>query len=147
MNRLLRTEMLLLNALSLRENSQGALPLLEADLDLHEKDPINRIRELVFYIEKLEREGLVVTEPGFYEESDHMSFTYLNSAVELREERVCLSEEGRRLVAGASSVPGRYRRALEHLLAEPECRTLLTALCIVSLAAGLAAGYLIGRGV
>lgn len=147
MNRLSRTEHLLLSALYSQEDGAGGQSLLEMDLELKEKDAINRIRELVSHIEKLEKEGLLETEPGFYDESDHLSFTYLNSATGLHEERIRLSEQGRMLVSGVPANPGKLGGTLGELWDDRNRRRAVVILCVLCFAAGLLAGYLAGRGI
>lgn len=147
MNRFSRIEYLLLNYLYSKETGIADAPLLETGLELQEKDEINKIREIVFYIEKLEREGFLETDPGFYTESDHMSFTYLNSAVELNEEAVRLSEEGRQLVIShmGSGEAARFVSAYRRIIETPETRTVLTTTGIGLFALGALAGFLAGR--
>jgi len=148
MNRFSRTEFLLLNHLYQKETEAGIMPaLLETDLDLQESDEISRIRELVFYIEKLEREGVLETDPEFYMESDHMSFTYLNSAVELDESRVRLSDEGRRLITQymASGKTSRFLNAYKRITETSETRDVLVTVSFLLFLGGLLVGYAVGR--
>jgi len=148
MNRFSRTEFLLLNHLYQKETEAGIMPaLLETDLDLQESDEISRIRELVFYIEKLEREGVLETDPEFYMESDHMSFTYLNSAVELDESRVRLSDEGRRLITQymASGKTSRFLNAYKRITETSETRDVLVTVSFLLFLGGLLVGYAAGR--
>lgn len=148
MNRFSRTEFQLIDYLYKRElGATAGTSLLDAELELQEKDEINRIREIVFYVEKLEREGLLETDPDFYTESDHMSFTYLNSAVELNEDRIRLSDEGRRLISehtGAVTV-GRFSRAYGLIMNAAETRRALQLLCSAALLLGLVLGFAAGR--
>ncbi len=148
MNRFSRTEFLLINYLYNRDTGTDAgVELLNTDLGLQEKDPISRIRELVFYVEKLEREGVIETDPVFYTESDHMSFTYLNSAVEIDEKRVRLTEEGHRLVIDSmgTSRRGKFRNAYARIMDIPETKNVLQILCGLAFVMGAAVGILAGR--
>lgn len=148
MNRFSRTEFLLLSALYQREIGTGSgLTLLEMDLDLQEKDEISKVREIVFYIEKLEREGVLETDSGFYMESDHMSFTYLNSAVELYEDRVRLSDAGRQMIVQymGSGKTARFLKAYGRIVETPETRHVLMVISAALLLGGLILGYAAGR--
>lgn len=147
MNRFSRPEFLLLNYLYSREaGAPEGIGILGAELELREKDPINRIRELVFHIEKLEREGYITTDPEFYTESDHMSFTYLNSAVELDEHRVRLSDAGRQLVGEhmGSGFLARISNGYRRIAESPESRGVFTGSCIFLFLLGLIFGLLAG---
>lgn len=148
MNRFSRTEFLLLNYLYNKETGAGrGSNLMQTDLNLHEKDEINRIRETVFYVEKLEREGFLETDPEFYTESDHMSFTYLNSAVELNEERIRLSGEGRELMVRymGSGGSARFMNAYRRIMEAPETRNVHLVITLMMLVLGMAIGFLAGR--
>lgn len=148
MNRFSRTEFQLINYLYNKETGvEAGASLRETEFGLQEKDEISRIRELVFYIEKLEREGVLETDPDFYTESDHMSFTYLNSAVEIDENKVRLSEEGRRLMYEhiGSGGRGRFMRAYGRITEVPETNSVLQTLCAMTLILGLVLGFLAGR--
>ncbi len=148
MNRFTKTELLLLNHLYQKETGADTAPtLLEAELDLQESDEISRIRELVFYIEKLEREGVLETDAEFYMESDHMSFIYLNSAVELDESRVRLSDEGRSLITQymASGKTSRFLNAYKRITTTPETRDVFMTVCSLVFLGGLLLGYAAGR--
>lgn len=148
MNRFSRTEFLIVEYFYQKEIAAGAMPpLLQADLELQETDEISRIREIVYHVEKLEREGVLETDPDFYLESDHMSFTYLNSAVELDESRIRLSDEGRRQIAQylVSGKASRFANAYRRIMEAEETRTVLVLLCGLLFLAGLAAGYALGR--
>ncbi len=148
MNRFSRTEFLLLNYLYDKEiGTQSDGTLLETDLNLRENDEISRIREIVFYVEKLEREGFLQTDPAFYTESDHMSFTYLNSAVELNEDSIRLSDEGRRMIVQyrGSGGSARFFNALNRIMEKQETRQVLLVLSIVMVLLGVLIGYVIGR--
>lgn len=143
MERFSKTEYMILKLLYEREASpdeEGA-PLIER-LELREKDEITQIRELVFYVEKLEREGFLITEPGFYTESDHMSFTYLNSAVELDESRIRLSDTGRTVIQNEleSGAFTGLQKAWRNSAGQPGTRTLLA----MALAAGMMLGFILG---
>lgn len=148
MNRFSRTEFLLMKYLyDKKTGSDSQLPLLETELDLREKDEINRIREIVSYVEKLEREGFIETDSEFYTESDHMSFTYLNSAVELDEERIRLSDGGYQLIVQylGSGGTARFRNAYKRIMEAPETRNVHLAMCFLMLLAGALAGFFAGR--
>lgn len=148
MNRFSRTEFQLINYLYNRETGvEAGAALLETELGLQEKDEISKIRELVFYIEKLEREGLLETDPDFYTESDHMSFTYLNSAVELCENKVRLSDEGRRQMRDylGSGGGGRFMTAYTRIVDTAETKRVLQMVCALSLFAGMVLGFVAGR--
>lgn len=148
MNRFSRTEFQLINYLYNREMGlEATAMLLNTELGLQEKDEISKIREVVFYIEKLEREGILETDPDFYTESDHMSFTYLNSAVELDEDKVRLSDEGRRQMGDylRSSGGGRFFTAYTHIMNAPETKCVLQTLCALALLVGGVLGFVAGR--
>ncbi len=148
MNRFSRTEFLLMNYLYNKNNGTGTQPrLLEMDLNLREKDEISKIRELVSYVEKLEREGFIETDPEFYTESDHMSFTYLNSAVELNEERIRLSHEGHQLIIDymGSGAFARFRNAYKRIMEAPETRTVHLTLSFLMMLLGALLTFLAGR--
>jgi len=123
------------------------LMLQSESIPFKETDPMNRIRELVFHIEELEREGYVVTEPDFYDSSDHMSFTYLNSATELYETRVRLSDEGMKLVETfrmhhASIGLG---QAFQHTMESKGGKMVVGIVALVFVLIGFVAGYCVGR--
>ena len=150
MNRFSKTEFQLINYLYTREKAaenETGVSLLETELGLQEKDEIKRIREVVFYVEKLEREGVLETDPGFYTESDHMSFTYLNSATELDEVKIRLSEEGRRLITEFMGYGGggRFMNAYRRVMETPETKNVLITLCVLALVFGILVGYAVGR--
>lgn len=148
MNRFSRTETQLIHYLYNRDGGTGTgVTLLNMDLGLQENDPISRIRELVFYVEKLEREGVIETDPNFYTESDHMSFTYLNSAVEIEEKRVHLTEEGRRVVTDSmvTGIREKFGNAYAGIMDVPETKNVLQILCGLAFMMGAAVGILAGR--
>lgn len=62
---------------------------------LKEKDAIKRIQEVVFYLERLEGNGFVSLENGFYEESDKISFDYMNSATDIDFNKVHITDAGK----------------------------------------------------
>lgn len=148
MNRLSKTEYLVLKALYLRDFAgDPGLALTVSELGLKEKDAINRIRELVYYIERLEKEGFVETDSDFYIESDHMSFEYLNSAVELKEDRVRLSSQGTELMAGmdGGTGAGGLGSGMTAILEMPQIKSAVTVLVIVAMGIGGLIGFLVGR--
>lgn len=61
---------------------------------LVEKDPIMKIRELVYNIEKMDALNYVDLDLNYFVESDFVSFEYMNSAVELEEKRIRISSLG-----------------------------------------------------
>lgn len=65
-----------------------------SNYNLKEIDPIKKIQELVFYIERIEGVGLIKTEEGFYKESDKISFEYMNSATEVYFDKLSLTDIG-----------------------------------------------------
>lgn len=148
MNRFSRTEFLLLNYLYQKEIGAGTgSTLLETELDLQETDEINKVRELVFYLEKLERESVLETDPEFYLASDHMSFTYLNSAVELYEDRIRLSDAGRQLIVGymESGKSKRFFNAFNRMMEAPDTRYVMLGFAGIVFLMGLVFGYAAGR--
>jgi len=62
--------------------------------DLDEKDDIMKIRELVYNIDKLIALYFIDVDHNYYIESDFVSFEYMNSAVEIIENRVKISSLG-----------------------------------------------------
>ncbi|MBI9014548.1 MAG: hypothetical protein JEZ08_20085 [Clostridiales bacterium] len=62
--------------------------------DLDEKDEIMKIRELVYNIDKLIALYFIDVDQNYYIESDFVSFEYMNSAVEIIENRVKISSLG-----------------------------------------------------
>lgn len=65
-----------------------------SEYDLDEKDEIMRIRELVYYIDRLKAIELVDTQEHYYTESDSVSIEYLNNAIEINDRRINLSPLG-----------------------------------------------------
>ncbi len=75
----------------------------EEQYNLSEKGVINRVRELVFSIDKLILLDFITSEPNYYLESDKVSFKYMNNAVEILENRINISPLGIQYVEQISS--------------------------------------------
>ena len=77
-----------------RDIESGEVILTGGKYVLVEKDPIMKIRELVYNIEKMDALNYVDLDLNYFIESDFVSFEYMNSAVELKEKRIRISSLG-----------------------------------------------------
>lgn len=67
---------------------------------LKESDEITKVRELIFHIDKLIEYDLIIALDNYYIESDKMSFKYMNSGVEIIENRINISALGIKYIEG-----------------------------------------------
>ncbi len=107
-----------------------------------EKDPLMRVRELVFYVETLVDEGLLHFESAYYESSDKMDFNYMNSAVSIKMENLSLTELGRSYCANLTmSLDHKWTKRLKAFTKalfsfQVSQIVLIALLCVISFMCG-----------
>lgn len=94
MSEITKLQIKILEDLYKRDVENESLKLLGERYELEEKDPIMKIREIVYNIEKLNELNFLVLDANYFIESDFVSFEYMNSAVEILDNRIKISSLG-----------------------------------------------------
>ena len=141
-----RVEKQLLFDLGDREAFEGDEYLFDfSSYLLKETDSIKQIQEIVYYIERLEGLGFVTIDEGLYEESDKISFEYMNSAVEIDFNKVHISELGRLWIEehGLSAMERVKQRLTEGVSSFFNNRRFVIIGYVITFTAGLIIGMMI----
>jgi len=89
-----KLQLQLLEDLYQRDVLSEDIKLTAERYDLTEVDEIMKVRELVYNLDILIGLGMLEANDKYYQESDFISFEYMNKAVEIIDERLKISKMG-----------------------------------------------------